>query len=362
MLICWRITTEKCSLYLRSSYRVILSVFAVSLLWSCSIKKPEKKEIELISIPDHFPAPLNQNAYNTLTKEGISLGKKLFFDPLLSRHNNVSCASCHQQPAAFADRGNSKSLGTNDSLTNRNSPALFNLQWQDRFLWDGGAPNLERQVINPLTGELEMDQDLAELIDELGSDEEYPGLFEAAFGTDSIHTDLIFRAIAQFEKTLISADSKYDSFIRGKANLTPQEERGMSLFMNTPEKGGVSCANCHTPPLFSDFSFRNNGLDSVSKDAGRGIITNNPEDSGKFKVPSLRNLSFSMPYMHDGRFYTLEEVLEHYSSGIKQHANLDPGLKHMRALSDEEKDALTAFLLALNDTNFSVASQHAPTF
>lgn len=301
---------------------------------------------------------------NPLTVEGIALGKKLFYDNILSADNSISCASCHVQNLSFGD-SKKLSTGINGQLGLRNAMPLFNLGWFEDpnlvrnghgFFWDGRVATLENQVLAPIEDPREMNQNLAELEQELRAHPEYPKLFKKAFGTDSITTRLIMYAIAQFERTLISGNSKFDQYKRGDVQLTESELRGLTLF--TTE--GADCFHCHgndRSPFFTDFKFHNNGLDSIPKDQGLGGITGKAEDMGLFKTPSLRNLSFTAPYMHDGRFNTLEEVIEFYNSGTKNGATTDLNIikNHPKGglnLTAQNKADLIAFLKTLDDYTF----------
>lgn len=301
-------------------------------------------------------------ADNPLTVEGIALGKKLFYDKRLSGNNSISCASCHAPEHAFADN-KAFSSGINGALGDRNSMPLFNIAWADvllpgnhKFFWDGRKASIEDQVLGPLGDPKEMDQNLAELVLKLNAIPEYPPLFKKAFGSDSITMRLIMFAIAQFERTLISSNSKFDKFKRGEVELSASELNGLELF--STEK--ADCFHCHGNefnPLFTDFKYKNNGLDSIPIDKGLGNFTGKPEDFGLFKTPSLRNLSFTAPYMHDGRFNTLEEVIEFYNSQTKDGATTDEVIrKHFPHgglnLTATEKQDLINFLRTLDDYEF----------
>lgn len=302
-------------------------------------------------------------ADNPLTVEGVALGKKLFFDSLLSATNTIACASCHLQSKAFAD-DKRFSIGVEGRVGTRNAMPLFNLGWAEmfnqtphRFFWDGRKASLEDQVLAPIADPLEMNQDLGELITELRADPQYPQLFKKAFGSDSITTKRMMQAIAQFERTLISGDSKFDKFLRFEDQLSEEELRGFEIY-SSEAKG--DCFHCHAvSPLFTDFSMRNNGLDAIVEGKGLGAITGNPLHMGLFKTPSLRNLSFTAPYMHDGRFATLEEVVEFYNSGTKDGLTTDEVIrKHFKngglKLTAQEKADLLAFLKTLNDYDFLI--------
>ena len=291
-------------------------------------------------------------ADNPMTVEGVALGKRLFFEPLLSGNNQMSCGTCHHQEAAFVDAGKQFSEGITGEKGTRNAMPLFNLGWAKKFFWDGGAIGLENQVLGPITNPVEMHEDLNVAVAELQAHPEYPALFRKAFGTDKVSTALIMKAIAQFERTLISGNSKFDQWQRGQVALTVEELRGYELFTNM-EKG--DCNHCHVvSSQFTDYELRNNGLDSIFTDEGAEKITLNPLDKGKFKTPSLRNVELTAPYMHDGRFATLEEVVDHYNTGIKHSTTLDPNLQHLAPgrLSQQDVNDLVAFMKTLTDHDF----------
>ena len=295
---------------------------------------------------------MNIPANNPLTVEGVALGRRLFYDPILSADNTQSCASCHRQSFSFTDSTLQYSVGIDGIAGVRNAMPLVNLGYQKKFFWDGGAADLESQVIGPIQNPVEMHADLATVIHKLNTHAEYPALFKKAFGADTISTPLLMKAIAQFERTLVSGYSKYDLYVFGKASLTAQELRGLELYQDAA-KG--DCVHCHTlGGTFSDFEFRNNGLDSIYTDAGRYRITLNGSDSGKFKTPSLRNIALTAPYMHDGRFTTLQQCLDHYNTGFHYGRHLDPVLATMakgRMTTQDMQDIIT-FLNTLTDTGF----------
>lgn len=301
-------------------------------------------------IPTSLP-PMPIPPDNPLTVEGVTLGRKLFYDPILSGDNSMACADCHLQKDAFTDiRQFSRGITGEEGA--RNAMPLFNLGWQKKFFWDGRAKSLEQQALRPIQDPIEMHESLANAVAELQAHPEYPDLFEQAFGAEIIDTLLIAKAIAQFERTMISGNSKFDQWKRNEASLTDAEQRGMSLF-NNPEKG--DCAHCHSfGSTFSDFEFRNTGLDSIPVDRGLAKVTGLPTDAGKFKTPSLRNIEYTAPYMHDGRFATLEESLEHYNTGFFYTANLDAGLAHLQKgrLTQQDVSDLVAFLKTLSDPDF----------
>ena len=327
----------------------------LSLLFSSCSSEDEQPEISLPSVyqldaPSYFGEPV-KHTENELTVKGIELGRTLFYDPILSKNNDISCASCHQQHKAFADQ-KSPSLGDSKMHLERNSPTLFNLAWKTDFFWDGGASNLESQILGPLTHPDEMGASLAEIIKKLNSHPNYPTLFQEAF-SDTIKSKYLLYALAQFEKTLISKNTSYDLFLNNNYTYTPQELVGKKLF----EK---NCVSCHAYPHFSDFEYHNNGLDSLFSFSdpedvnwGRYRITFNEIDKGKYHTPSLRNIAISAPYMHDGRFSSLSEVLDHYSVGIKNSEYTDTNLPvNGFQFSPEEKESLIRFLETLTDHSF----------
>jgi cytochrome c peroxidase len=301
-------------------------------------------------IPQGLP-PMNIPSNNPLTVEGVALGKRLFYDPILSANNTQSCASCHIQETGFSET-TQYSTGIDGIEGNRNAMPLINLGWQTKFFWDGGANGLESQVIGPITNPIEMHETLANVVAKLNATAEYPELFKAAFGSAEASSQNIMRAIAQFERTLISGNSKYDQYMRGETFLSSQELNGLSLFTDM-EKG--DCSHCHSlGSTFSDFEFRNTGLDSIPVDEGRYLITLNSNDRGKFKTPSLRNVELTAPFMHDGRFQTLLECVQHYNTGFRYSANLDPNLSFALKgrMTQQEMEDLVAFMKTLTDEEF----------
>lgn len=293
-----------------------------------------------LEVPEGWPAPRYDFSSNPVTAAGFALGRKLFYDPGLSRDGSVACASCHQSFVAFAHSGHRVSHGVRGQDGRRNAPALFNLAWQPAFMHDGAVHHLEVQPLAPLTNPLEMDQPLSRLLEQLRSDEDYVRAFAAAFGTPKIDSQHLFRAFAQFLGTMISADSRYD-----RGELTAVESRGLAVFRR-------HCASCHVEPLFTDYSYRDDGLDADPPDPGRALISGREEDRGRFRVPSLRNVALTGPYMHDGRLRTLDAVLDHYDHGIQASPNLDPALREGLVLDPEERIAVLAFLRALTDEAF----------
>lgn len=302
-------------------------------------------------VPKNFPEPNYHFDTNPVTQAGFELGKKLFYEPRLSRNNTVSCGSCHIQAYAFSHHGHDMSHGIDDRLGKRNAPAIMNLAWHTSFNHDGGVFDLDLQPIVPITTFEEMDESMENVLKKLQSHVEYPNLFQKAFGTSTISTANVLKALSQFMLMCVSAESKYDSVIRNEAAFTQMESAGYVIFQN-------KCNQCHKEPLFTDFSFRNNGIGiGHNKDSGRYQITLNENDLYKFKVPSLRNLKYTAPYMHDGRFYNLDAVLDKYSTGMTYVQNIDPTLEKDDGsfgipLTQVERKQLKAFLGTLNDENF----------
>ena len=340
--------------------RYILSILlAISAMtfYQCKPEPPEPPPpppdptptaFTLVS-PDGFP-DIEIPADNPMTVEGIALGRKLFYDPILSADNTQSCSSCHAQGLGFTDNGHQLSVGIDGLEGKRNSMPIFNAVWATTLFWDGREPTLEAQALKPVTDPLEMHNTWPDAVTSLQADADYPDLFKGAFETDTITKDLVVKAIAQFERTLISANSTYDQV--GLAGLSPAAQRGFDIFFT--EKG--DCFHCHGTVLFTDNDFHNNGLEALTPDIGRAEVTGLDQDFFKFKTPSLRNVEFTAPYMHDGRFYTLEEVIDHYSEGLVFSQTIDPLMKNVGQggikLTDEEKQDLIAFLKSLSDTEF----------
>lgn len=301
-----------------------------------------------LKIPKGWPnPPTNIFANNPLTEEGFQLGRKLFYDGRLSKDGNFACASCHQQFAAFATYDHDLSHGFNNQFTTRNAPALFNLAWAKNFQWDGGVNHIEVQPLSPMTAPNEMAENIDSVLHKLRKDTSYQRMFRAAFGSNLINSQRMLKALAQFVGSLVSCDSKYDKVERGEAKFNAAEQRGYELFK-------MRCNTCHKEPLFTDNSFRNNGLplNKFLNDFGRMRITGNPQDSLKFKVPSLRNVSVTFPYMHDGRLYSLYNVIDHYSKGIQESPTLDSSLRKGIPFTTQEKNDIVYFLHTLNDTTF----------
>lgn len=335
---------------LKKTYIIAVLCLCIAMMYACSKNQDNEVPADVniaFRVPANFPAPAYHFEDNKLTNAGFALGKKLFYDARLSADKSVSCGSCHQQFAAFANLDHKVSHGVENCQGKRNAPPLFNLAWQKAFFWDGGVKNLETSPLNAFTDTCEMRTDIATVIAFLKQTAPYPELFQKAFGTTEINSQLILKSLAQFTGVLVSGNSKYDQVVRkeNSAAFTSTELAGYNLFKD-------KCASCHTEPFFTDFSYRSNGLDVQSADEGRSHITGVATDFGKFRVPTLRNIEYTSPYMHDGRFYSLDEVLEHYNSGVKPASNLDPLLKNGIPLNTLEKEQIKAFLKTLTDHEF----------
>lgn len=312
-----------------------------------------ERESNLFYVPKNWPKPVYNFKNNPLTKDKVFLGRNLFYDPILSRDNSISCASCHSPFNAFTHVDHNLSHGIEDRIGTRNSPALMNLAWHQSFMWDGAINHLDMQALAPISHPAEMDEKIENVILKLNQTKKYKSLFFNAFG-DSVATgEKTLKAISQFMLTLISANSKYDLVKRHQAKFTIQEKNGYKLFQK-------HCASCHQEPLFTNLQFENNGLkvDSKLNDIGRMKISQNPKDSLKFKVPTLRNIEFSYPYMHDGRFKKLNQVLSHYTNEIQKSSTLAESLRSTIILTSNEKVDIIAFLLTLSDKEFLFNPNH----
>lgn len=306
-----------------------------------------------IPVPGGWPRPTYQLKSNDLIPPKVDLGRRLFYDPILSRDSTISCASCHLQYTAFTHIDHALSHGIEGRIGTRNSPALMNLAWGSSFMWDGAVNHLDVQALAPISNKLEMDEDIAHVVKKLQANPDYPRLFYVAFRDSTITGEHVLKAISQFLVTLVSANAKYDRVKRGDETFNIKEANGYKLFQQ-------HCSVCHTEPLFTNGQFENNGLivDTGLRDIGRMKITNKPEDSLKFKVPTLRNIEYSSPYMHDGRFKTLNQVLNSYIMGVQQSPTLHPSLRKGIYLTSNEKVDMIAFLLTLTDSAFL----HDPRF
>ncbi|MFD2521073.1 cytochrome c peroxidase [Emticicia soli] len=325
--------------------KIAILLLTITFLSFKSIQEPV-----LFSVPANFPKPDYPFENNPITVAGVELGKTLFYDAALSSDNTISCGSCHQQSAGFTQHGHILSHGVNDRLSKRNAMPLFNLAWASNFGWDGIAPHLDLFAVSPITNPVEMDESLENILEKLRATPLYADLFEKAFGSREINNDRLLKALSQFMLTMVSANAKYDRYVRKEGlKLSDIESEGLVLFKQ-------KCASCHSGELFTDFSFRNNGLALRERDKGRFEISQNDADIYKFKVPSLRNLTYTTPYMHDGRFATLEQVLEHYAAKVEKTDYLDPILnkdgKVGIEMNTDEQKKIIAFLKTLDDEDF----------
>lgn len=337
----------------------------VILIISCKKDRvsyvPTPYELE---IPSHFPVMVIPED-NPMTIEGVELGRHLFYEERLSGDNTMACAACHIPANGFSDP-NQYSVGIDGIQGNRSSMALINLGWQTFFFWDGRSKTLEEQILEPVPNPIEMHQTWKDAVGKLKADVKYRNMFFRAFGVEGIDSTKVSKAIAQFLRTMISGSSKYDvmyKFENGYTlsafeqtilpTITPEQWGGYDLFKSL---SGADCFHCHNGPLMQVQKFSNNGLDLTFTDLGRGGVTGNANDNGKFKVPTLRNIALTAPYMHDGRFSTLDEVIEHYSTGIHSSATIDPLIEYAFQggvqLDASEKNLLKQFLLTLTDNEF----------
>jgi cytochrome c peroxidase len=321
-------------------------VLFVLLIISACVKEEEGTTFDYSNfIPSHFPAP--DLAFEDLPTEAkIKLGKKLFYDPIMSADGTISCASCHNPNLAFSDDV-ALSLGVNGALGTRNAPTLANMVYQKRLLREGGLPTLEMQVLVPIQEHNEFNTNILLIADKLNQSKPYRDLSVAAFGRSEIDAFVITRSIAAFERVLVSGDSKYDQSIQGKAKLNEMETLGKELFFSDK----TQCSSCHGTFLFTNQTFQNNGLYLQYNDAGKKRFTDLDTDDATFKVPTLRNIALTSPYMHDGSIQTLEAVIEHYNSGGQPHQNKSH-LIHPLDLTKTEKEALLTFLKTLTDQTF----------
>lgn len=356
--------------------RYIVLLATLLILFSCDsdqpgiVKEPEPYNLDA---PFYFGDPLIP-ADNQVTNEGVALGRMLFYEKRLSRDNSMSCASCHFQENAFAS-SNRFDEGVDGIEVKKNTMSLSNLLWSNRFFWNGRQATLEELPLEVIEHPIEFDQSLEVTVEKLSESAMYSEHFKSAFGSDEINPDRIGKALAQFMRTMISGESKYDKWLRDETEFTDSELRGHDLFFTHPDASvpirGGNCGDCHSNFLTSGFNtgfdgFHNNGLDSDENlEEGLMRVTGNPADKGKFKAPTLRNIALTAPYMHDGRFNTLEEVLDHYNEHIQLSETLDPlildasneaivpGGPVLLKLTDQEKEDIIAFLQTLTDQDFT---------
>jgi len=330
---------------------ILLSILILSsLLYGFTADNPyftiTKKDVEL-KVPPGFPKPLYRFKDNKLKPEIFVLGRKLFYDPILSKDSTISCESCHQRIAAFGHFDHPLSHGINGLIGTRNVPALQNLIWKDAYMWDGRVGSLELQPINPITNPVEMDESMPHVVQKLRLSAMYRADFERAYGDTIISTERVLKALAQFTGLLISGDSRYDRYMQGKDTFSVAERKGMELFRS-------KCNDCHQEPLFTDNSYKNNGLnpDSALNDKGRGVVTGIEKDEYTFLVPTLRNIERTYPFMHDGRFRNLAAVLNYYGDPANFGSHAAVEMKKIGHLSEEDKKCLFAFLMTLTDKTF----------
>jgi cytochrome c peroxidase len=337
---------------------------------------PAKPTAYTLTVPAGFPTPVIP-ADNLLTNEGVALGRRLFYEKALSSTGTMSCGSCHQQSKAFTD-GLPLAVGVDGVANPRGTMSLTNVLWSTQLTWDGAFTTLETQAQKPLENTIELHQLLATSVAKLQATSLYPPLFQAAFGTQTITTDLVLKALAQFERTLISGNSRYDKYMQTRTGFSADELAGLQLYTTHIAPGsvrGAECFHCHSQPLMSsnyEGRFFNNGLDLTFTDPGRGGLTKLAVDQGKFIAPTLRNIALTAPYMHDGRFKTLEEVLDHYSDHVQMASpNLDNNLiqglnnppfgTHMDLTATEKKQVI-AFLKTLTDSAFITDERFSDPF
>lgn len=304
---------------------------------------------ETFFVPKGWPKPVYDFKKNELTEKGFELGRKLFYDPIISRDSSISCANCHLQYTGFAHTDHTLSHGIEGRIGTRNAMPIMNLAWTKLFHWDGGVISLETQPINPITNPLEMDNSLANVLSKLNHSKKYKGLFYRVYGDSLVSTKSLLKVLTQFTVSLVTYNSKYDKVMRHDrdAFFSTQEENGFNLFKR-------NCEACHREPLTTNDSFADNGLslDQDNIDYGRVKVTQNPKDSFNFRVPTLRNIEFTYPYMHDGRFKKLKEVLDFYTNGQVRRRTLAKELQKPIVLSDNDKKDLIAFLKTLSDKEF----------
>ncbi|NJL11561.1 MAG: cytochrome-c peroxidase [Microscillaceae bacterium] len=336
----------------------------MGVVYACTYKTalPSKKA-DTFATPTHFGNLYNIPADNPMHPEAVALGRMLFYEPLLSGDTTLSCASCHEQARAFTD-GQAFSRGIKGHLSDRSAMSLVNLLWNNSFFWDGRAKSLETQALVPIQNPREMGLSIQDAALRLQATALYPPLFRKAFGSRQIRPEHILKALAQFERTLISANSRYDQIVRGEVQASERELRAINLFMTHPvpeaNLRGGNCGDCHGSHLTTLHTFHDNGLEAQPQDEGRALVTGQAYDKGKMRAPSLRNIALTAPYMHDGRFKTLREVLDHYNEHIQASPNLDPLIMEATnepegqslALTEEEKEDILLFLHLLTDSTF----------
>lgn len=333
--------------------RIFLVVLiALTFLVACKKEQPDSSVVSPYTLkqPSYFPKITYNTASNAITKEGFELGKKLFNEVRLSQDNSVACSNCHVQAVGFSDPQHNPSIGIFERNGTRNAPTIANMAFANDFLWDGGIAHLDFVSVFAIENPNEMGLKLSDAVKKLNAISVYRSHFKSAFPEiDTITSAYMLRALSQYMLLLVSDNSKYDKVQRGETRFTDIELSGKQIFEQ-------KCASCHSGALFTNQEFMNNGLDSIFKDVGRQLISARKDDIGKFKVPSLRNIDRTAPYMHDGRFSSLEEVLEHYSKGVKNSISLDSSLNTRGQLgiplTEEEKSKILVYLKTLTDESF----------
>lgn len=326
---------------------------SISLLFSC--KSEDKPESSIINLPKHFPEPVYKWTNNKLSLEKINLGRDLFYDPILSVDSTIHCGTCHAIEHGFADHNSALSFGVEGRVGKRNSPGLANLIWYKNFNWDGGVLNLETQPIAPIELHFEMAETMSNVLKKLNNSTKYKQDFKTAFGSENISSANLLKSLAQFMSSMISSNSKYDKYLKGETMLNNFEKEGLDLFK-------ANCSSCHAGVLQTNFGFANNGLtDKKDCDFGRYLITLEEQDKWKFRIPSLRNVAITYPYMHDGSIFSLKSVIKLYSNGtdeITDNRIPQGGFKFTAA----QQDALYNFLLTLTDYQFLANPDLGPPF
>jgi len=328
------------------AFKILLaSLIFITLSQACTKEINPEASFKDFEAPINFPLVRYNFSANPVNKAGFELGKKLFYDGILSRDGSISCGSCHQQSAAFAHLDHSVSHGIDDKLGNRNAPVIQNTAWQQFFTWDGGVFHLDDFPINPITNPVEMDEKMPHIISKLNANSTYRAMFKKAFNKDSVDYASLTMALSQFMNMLVSNQSRYDEYLAGNASaLSANEKVGLNLFIN-------KCNSCHTAPLFTDNKFHNTGL-ATGTDLGRATVTTLDSDLYKFKTPTLRNVEVSYPYNHNGKMNSLDAVLKHYASDIKPGTTVDQRLIGGLGLTAMEQQQIIAFLKTLTDTKF----------
>ena len=357
--------------------RSVFILIFVLTVFACTKDDEPGQEVKYDDTPyafsfGDFPAP-DLPPDNPLTLQGVQLGRMLFYEPKLSADNSMSCASCHHQANGFSDT-NRFSLGVHGLPGGRQAMAVFNMAWNNNgYFWDGRAPLLRNQALMPIEDSLEMAETLDNVVAKLAADRRYQDQWVRAFGDEPISASTIALALEQFVFSIVSVESKYDRFLRGEATLTDSEERGRELYFAEynpffPDESGADCAHCHSPRNFENDQYMNNGLDAEADigDFGLELVTGQASDRGKMKVTSLRNIELTPPYMHDGRFQTLEEVVEHYNSGIQSSSTLDITLANTQQtglmLDAQDNADLVAFLKTFTDEVLTTYEPYSSPF